>query len=284
MIEMNKIPAFGIAGNFTGHLEQAGEAKDFENVQTKDKKAPKAIFPTFIPANKDESKKYNVPDYLLTFPFDSKKIIFPQNEKNIQIEPECGIIFSVKYEENRVVGISPEYFAASNDCSIRKEGAKKISEKKNWGKSTKGFSDTWIAAQELKEGCILDRYRIASFVKRNNEIFEYGENSSVKDYSYFYETLIEWIIERFNNQQNEGPAEKIGDYLIAAGLPEKIMISIGATRYTDFGEHNYLNKGDKTFVILYPSDKYSYNDIIKKVQEEIFTEDDISALVQEVVL
>ena len=28
------IPCFGVAGNFTGHLEQAGEAIDFANVKT----------------------------------------------------------------------------------------------------------------------------------------------------------------------------------------------------------------------------------------------------------
>ena len=47
-IELNKMPAFGVAGNFTGHLEQAGEAGDFANVITKEQNAPKAIFPTYI--------------------------------------------------------------------------------------------------------------------------------------------------------------------------------------------------------------------------------------------
>ena len=46
----NKICSFGIAGNFTGHLEQAGEAKDFLQVKTLDSNAPKAIFPTYLPA------------------------------------------------------------------------------------------------------------------------------------------------------------------------------------------------------------------------------------------
>lgn len=49
------IPSFGVAGNFTGHLEQAGEARDFVNMKTKDVNAPKAIFPTYLP--KGQSSK-----------------------------------------------------------------------------------------------------------------------------------------------------------------------------------------------------------------------------------
>ena len=47
--DTNDIPCFGVAGNFTGHLEQAGEAADFKNVKTLEQNAPKAIFPTFLP-------------------------------------------------------------------------------------------------------------------------------------------------------------------------------------------------------------------------------------------
>ena len=46
---LEEMATFGVAGNFTGHLEQAGEAKDFTNIKTKEENAPKAIFPTYIP-------------------------------------------------------------------------------------------------------------------------------------------------------------------------------------------------------------------------------------------
>ena len=32
-IDLSKMATFGVAGNFTGHLEQAGEAVDFTNVK-----------------------------------------------------------------------------------------------------------------------------------------------------------------------------------------------------------------------------------------------------------
>ena len=69
----------------------------------------------------------------------SKKIIFPKNEENLQIEPECAIVCNVTWNNDKIENIHPIAFAASNDCSIRKDGAKKISQKKNWGNSTKGF-------------------------------------------------------------------------------------------------------------------------------------------------
>ena len=40
---------FGVAGNFAGHLEQAGEAADFTQVKTENAIQPKAIFPFYVP-------------------------------------------------------------------------------------------------------------------------------------------------------------------------------------------------------------------------------------------
>lgn len=286
-----KNPSFGVAGNFTGHLEQAGEAVDFANVKTAEQNAPKAIFPTYIPLKsidkKDKIKNEElakVPENLLNFPFDQDKIIFPQNEENIQVEPECALIFDATWENQKLKSLKPICFGASNDCSIRKPGAKKISQKKNWGKSSKGLSNNLIDVDTFEPGSILDNYNIASFIKRNNEIFEYGEDSAIKDYSYIYEKLINWLIEKINNQQDEGPAEKIYDYLVQSNFPSKIMISIGATRYTEFGEKNYLQKGDKSYIIIYPKKKYSKDNLIKKIKNDEAFEKEISALIQEVIL
>ena len=38
-INISEAAAFGVAGNFTGHLEQAGEASDFVNVKVEDSSA-----------------------------------------------------------------------------------------------------------------------------------------------------------------------------------------------------------------------------------------------------
>ena len=276
-IELNEMPCFGVAGNFTEHLEQAGEAVDFANVVTKETNAPKAMFPTYIPGNSAE-----VPEFLHTFPFECGKIIFPANEQKLQIEPECAIICCLEWNGENVVSVKPVAFGASNDCSIRKEGAKKISLKKNWGKASKGLSENLIAIDRFTEGGILDSYRIASFLVRDGNANVYGEDSPVKGYSYIYEKLIEWCLEKFNGQKNEGPAEDIHTYLIECGRPENAMISIGATRYTDYGEHNFLADGDEAVVVVYP-DNYSAEEIKKMVERNEFNDDMISVLRQRII-
>ena len=275
--ELNEMPSLGVAGNPTRHLEQAGEAVDFANVVTKEENAPKAMFPTYIPGNSAE-----VPEFLHTFPFECGKIIFPANEQKLQIEPECAIICCLEWNGENVVSVKPVAFGASNDCSIRKEGAKKISLKKNWGKASKGLSENLIAIDRFTEGGILDSYRIASFLVRDGNANVYGEDSPVKGYSYIYEKLIEWCLEKFNGQKNEGPAEDIHTYLIECGRPENAMISIGATRYTDYGEHNFLADGDEAVVVVYP-DNYSAEEIKKMVERNEFNDDMISVLRQRII-
>lgn len=279
-ISLSECACFGVAGNFTGHLEQAGEAKDFKGIKT-GKNEPKALFPTYIPSKKDDGC---VPEYLKIFPFDSEKIVFPLRESNIQLEAECALIFNVEWQNKKVSNIFPICFASSNDVSIRKEGAKKISEKKNWGKSSKGLSANLIPIDSFDENGILNRYRIASFIVRYDKVLVYGEDSAVRNYTYIYQKLSEWIIEKLNYQKNEGPAEEISLYLQEADFPQKIMVSIGATRYTDFGEHNFLISGDKSVVVLYPEDKYSFNDISLLVKNNDFSDKEISFLVQKVIL
>lgn len=278
--ENNSIPSFGVAGNFTGHLEQAGEAVDFLNIKTKEAKAPKAVFPTYLPKRSEGI----TPEFLHVFPFDKNKIIFPAGEEKLQIEPECALIFNAKWEGDKLIDLTPVCFGASNDCSIRKEGAKKISQKKNWCNASKGFATNLIPLAAFTPDCLLKDYRIASFLVRDNVVYPYGEDSAVRDYSYVYEQLTEWLLEKFNGQINEGPAEDIHTYLLESEKPEQIMVSIGATRYTDWGEHNFLQNGDKAVVIVYPETKYSKEQIIDAVKNNTLSDKSISALIQTVVL
>lgn len=50
-MENSKFIGLGVAGNFTGHLEQAGEDRDFVKIQTSEVHQPKAIFPFMFLAN-----------------------------------------------------------------------------------------------------------------------------------------------------------------------------------------------------------------------------------------
>lgn len=290
-LDLKNIPTFGVAGNFTGHLEQAGEAFDFKNVKTAEVNAPKAIFPTYLPKSdgaeilSQEDENYGrTPDFLHIFPFNKDTIIFPAGEEKLQIEPECALIFDAEWAGERLINLMPIVFGASNDCSIRKQGAKKISEKKNWGSASKGFAQNLIKVSSFSVGSILDKYRIASFLIRDGIAHQYGEDSAVRDYSYIYEKLIGWMLDKFNNQKDAGPAEDIHSYLLESDRPSHIMVSIGATRYTDWGEHNFLQNGDDAVVVVYPEDKYNFQQIKTIVESGNCTDQEISILKQTVKL
>jgi hypothetical protein len=250
---LKKFLGFGVAGNFANHLEQAGEASDFVDVKVDDENAPKGMFPFYIPGSDT---------FVGTYPLSSNTIIHPRTKDgNLHMEPEVALICEVVYEGDRIKDIVPNYFTAYNDCSIRKEGAKKISEKKNWGEETKGISSQILPIDKFEKGGVKDSYHIASFLKRNGKLHPYGEDSPVLTYNYFYGQLRAWIIDKMNNQKDEGPLEDLHQLILQAGKPEGAVISIGATSYTEFGESTFLEIGDEIFVYAYDNNTYSYQDI-----------------------
>jgi len=244
---------FGIAGNFADHLEQAGEIADFLNVKTDEEKAPKGLFPFYQPKNKES--------FLNIFPLSDSIIQMPETGENLQAEPEVALYCQIVYEDEKVKELIPLKFAAYNDCSIRREGAKKISVKKNWGEKTKGVSEAFIDIKKFEKGSLMDTFHIASFLKRDNIMHEYGEDSPVLGYSYFYKKLASWVVQKMNTQKDSGPLEDIGEILKSNEYPRHALISIGATRYADFGEKNFLQYGDEIFIAVYDSSRYSHDEI-----------------------
>lgn len=290
-------PAFGVAGNFTGHLEQAGEDKDFVCIKTVDANAPKAVFATYIPpckdfCPKDANTQQNierkqaahgvqiVPDFLHVYPFSNDTIYMPKDAQNLQAEAECALLCTANWQNGFLCGLVPTAFAASNDCSIRREGAKKISQKKNWGECSKGIAKNFIALQDFSANGIIDDYCIASFLRRSGTLHKYGVTSAIKNYSYIYQKLITWLIATINTQQDTGPAENVLQFLASCNYPSQILISIGATRYTPFGETHFLAQADELSVVLYPATRYSEAQIFDMVQNNCIQNDDISFLTQ----
>jgi hypothetical protein len=265
----------GVAGNFALHLEQAGESADFKEVITDDPNGPKGMFPFYIPKRSD---------FLGTYPLSHDTIKLPQKPCNVQIEPEVALICDFTYDMlGNVIDITPKFFGAYNDCSLRIEGAAKISHKKNWGSSSKGMSQTLIPIDRFGRGGIMDHYRIASFLKRDGMTMRYGEDVELTGYSYFYSKLLEWMSHQINTQGSNGPLEPISEYLREAGLPTQAIISIGATRYTHFGETNFLQEGDEIIVVVYDNNLYCMNPIMMMANRGELDANGVSALVQKVV-
>ncbi|WP_372651568.1 DUF5718 family protein [Halobacteriovorax sp.] len=274
-MNLKTILGFGVAGNFAGHLEQANEASDFKNIAVTEEIQPKAIFPFYLSKKEDS--------FLSIYPISSEFIKMPQTEYDVQIEPEVGIFCDVVYQDGKIKTLTPTKFAAYNDCSIRRPGAKKISEKKNWGECSKGISESVIDIDTFSLGGILDHYKIASFHIKNDVVNVYGEDSDVLSYSYFHEKLLNWCIDKFNNQVDVGPAENIGSYISECGMPQHFFIGIGATRYTEYGESNFLSVGDTSVVVLYDKRKHSFEEIKLKVEKRDFSGESLSFLVQKVI-
>lgn len=278
MIPKNFI-GLGVAGNFAGHLEQAGEAADFLQVKTEEAIQPKAIFPFYVPSETLSSTE----QFLSTYPLSHDTISFPQDADNLQIEPEVALICEIHYQDGQVNKLKPSHFAAYNDCSIRRPNARKICEKKNWGENSKGISATQIALDKFEQGGVLDNYHIACFHKRNGVLNTYGEDSPAASYSYFHQKLLNWIIDKMNHQPDQGPMNHIAELIKQSHQPAHAIISIGATRYTPFGETNFLQVGDTSIVVVYDATKYTHDQIVEMAEKEAFSEAGISALVQKVV-
>lgn len=271
----------GIAGNFALHLAQAGELEEFKDIITEDEAAPKGIFPFYLP-KKESSTPLLAKEQLFTYPLSSDTITLPQEKVNVQAEPEVALVCDLVYQEGRVIELKPTHFGAYNDCSIRVAGASKISDKKNWGANSKGLSQTLLAIDTFCEGGVMDHYSICSFLERDGVLHPYGEDVELLGYSYFYEKLQEWIIKQINTQEEFGPLEPLSEYLKALQNPKKLIISIGATRYTEYGEHTFLQKDDTVFVVVYDNTRYSFEGITKALQQKEFPQEAISILAQKV--
>ena len=245
---------FAVAGNFANHLGEAGEADEFSVIKTEEKNAPKGMFPFYI-------KDHN--SFLGTYPIcDEIVLTHGRENENLQVEAEVALICDFVYENGEIIDLVPKYFSAFNDCSIRVNNGEKLSTKKNWGENTKGISQEIIKIDDFTEKGILNKYHITSFIKRDGIVHDYGMTSSVKSYSYFFEKLRIWMIDKLNSQDDCGPLEELTQFMTNAKDAKGILIAAGATAYTDFGKKNFLKKGDEIFVYVCNAHSHSYQDIM----------------------
>lgn len=251
----------GVAGNFAGHLEQAGEAGDFVNVAA-ERSAPKGLFPFYAPGHDS---------FLAEFPLSHDEIALPaapDAAARLQVEPEVALACSVDYAgDGSVVAVSPFAFGAFNDCSIRVPGAAKISEKKNWGACSKGVAARFVPLDGADLATGTAGWRLASFLRRDGELHAYGIDSPLSGYSYFGDRLLGWIVDRLNDQQGspDTPLEPVGAYLDRCGRPAELLVAIGATRYTEFGESTHLRPGDESIVVVYDSTRHDGEAIASQI-------------------
>lgn len=246
--ELRNTFCLGVAGNFAGHLEQAGEAVDFEHVQVKAEHLPKGIFPWFVPGSSS---------FLGAFPLSSDQLSIPNaaGADRIQVEPEVGLLCHLeRSDDGSVRSLHPRWIAAFDDCSLRRPGAAKISEKKNWGAASKGVAHVAFEVSDIEAQGSLATLRLASYLQRDGVTHPYGIDSEVATYSLCGAALLDWLVDRLNQQRAEPgtPLEDVGALLAASGdSSTNVFIGIGATRYEPFGETTFVRDGDEAIVVLY---------------------------------
>lgn len=262
--EMRSWFGFGVAGNFAGHLEQAGEAADFVSVVSEGV-APKGIFPWYAPGTEG---------FLAEFPLSSDTIQLPapspdfDGPLNLQIEPEVGLACAVHWNGDVVASLEPFALGAFNDCSIRRPGAPKISHKKNWGPASKGVASEFFEISDLTPDGPTATLRLACFLHGpDGQEHAYGVDSPLLGYSYYGEVLLDWIVERLANQKGspDTPLEDVGALMLAAGRPANVLIGIGATRYTELGASTYLQAGDDAVIRVYDTASDEVSELRQRV-------------------
>ena len=268
----------GIAGNFALHLDQAGEAEDFKDIITADEAAPKGMFPFYLPQHVESAK-----EILNTYPLSSDTIKLPNTDVNVQAEPEVGLICRLEYDNGKLSKIIPTFFGAYNDCSIRVKGAAKISDKKNWGEASKGISDNLFIIDKFSDGGVMDDYSICSFLRRDGEVHAYGEDVELNGYSYFHEKLLDWMRNQINTQKDFGPLEPLSEYISTCKEPKEAVISIGATRYTPYGESTFLKAGDEVIIVVYNAKKALHVEVLESVKNSNYNNETMSVLAQKVI-
>ncbi len=251
---------FGVAGNFAGHLEQAGEAVDFVNVQAV-AEMPKGIFPWYAPG---------ADTFLGAFPISSSALVVPDpvaSPGRIQIEPELGVLFDITRDgDGRVARLSPRWVAAFDDCSLRRPNAAKISEKKNWGAGSKGLAATGFVARDLDVEGALAPLRLACFLQRDGETHAYGVDSAIPTYTLFGAALTDWLVDRLQHQHGSAdtPLEDVGALLDASGATTA-FVGVGASRYEPLGETTFVEDGDEAIVVVYDSSVHTPEQVAERI-------------------
>ena len=262
LLDLRGTFGFGVAGNFAGHLEQAGEASDFVNVAAVAER-PKGIFPWHAPG---------VDGFLGAFPLSTRTLVVPDPEiapGNIQVEPEVGVLCDVQRgDDGRVRALAPRWLAAFDDCSLRRPNARRISEKKNWGAGSKGLAPTAFATSDLAPDGPLASMRLACFLRRDGETHAYGVDSALPSYTLFGGELLEWLVDRLREQRGaaDTPLEDVGALLDASGAA-RALVGIGATRYEPYGETTFVRTGDEAVVVVYDADVHAPEVVAERIAE-----------------
>ncbi|WED23960.1 DUF5718 family protein [Vibrio sp. JC009] len=260
---MSNYICIGIIGNYFGHLSGA------ENVE--EHPLPNGIF--VIHREHEET---------LTTGLEAK---YPQAGTNVDIEPEFVIRFNVSYEDGKVSALQARQMTIGNDYTIRKlDGSDKISQRKAWGEKSKGINRIWWDMKEFTPENYGESLKLVSYIEREGEFFCATPLVDCTQTKVFHSELEEWIIDRINNQEAEGMYEEILPSLAKQGYPQELILYTGAPNYSQWGEDNFVLRGDKVHIAAYHSEKWSDEQVQRLFKDNHkVNNDEIMCFSQEVI-
>ncbi|MGF1695467.1 DUF5718 family protein [Vibrio lamellibrachiae] len=225
--------SLGIIGNFLGHLSGA------ESV-TEDR-LPNGIFvidcehPDTLSSN--EIAKY------------------PEQGSKVDIEPEFVLRCQVSYAGGKVSALMAKQMTIGNDFTIRDlPGSEKIDQRKSWGAQSKGINAHWWDILRLSPANYGENFRLISFIERNGEMILATPEVNCTELKVFYCHLMAWMVDRINNQKDEGMYSAILPSIAKLGYPSELILYTGAPNYTPWGEKNFVQKGDKIHIAGYDAE------------------------------
>lgn len=220
----------GIIGNFMGHLSGA------ENVV--ENRLPNGIF---------------VIDCEQPNTLNSSDIIkYPKLGNKLDIEPEFVLRCQISYENGKVHALMPKQMTIGNDFTIRDlPGAIKIDDRKSWGSLSKGINDHWWDILRLSPLNYGDNFRIISFIERGDELILATPEADCTELKVFYCHLMAWMVDRINQQQDEGIYSAILPKIAKLGYPSELILYTGAPNYTPWAEKHFIQAGDKIHIAGY---------------------------------
>ncbi|GLS90754.1 hypothetical protein GCM10007916_18210 [Psychromonas marina] len=265
MINRNKGVLFGlgVAGNSAGHLQQTGESQAFNELDDPNK--PQALFPFYVPQAEDA--------YLAENPYSSDILQLPDCEQAlVQMEPEVALKLSAFYAaDGRLTHLKPIAMTLVNDVTYRNAKINKLAQKKNWGSASKGLAEHEINIIDFTAGPQLEALRLCGFHQRDGQWQLCGEDVALTQYSYFYDQLVQWLLDQIQQQQETGLFHNIQALLAQADYPDTLLIAIGATRYSDYGLQHQLLSGDQSAVVLYDSRVYDFDEVQFLLEQQLDT-------------
>ncbi len=263
--------AIGIMGNIPGHISNA------ENIQ--EGVEPTGVFAFYVPDHNSELGIYSLTS--------GRTILHPRKGEKIQVEPEIVLDCSITYENGLFAKIIPHKLSVGNDFSIRTlKGTTKISQRKVWGKNSKGFKDYWWdLPSSFNHDDFGDEYKIMSFIRRNNILHEYSIETSWSAHKLFYDQLLEWTVQTLNTQKDQGIKEDIlNDILKDHPKPQRIFIYAGAPDYTNWGHTHSLEIHDEIIITAYNNQHISLEKIKENIENnKLIDNDHIIYLHQEII-